>query len=664
MTTVSATDILGNEAIREGLLQTLREDADSLGPQEKSQPAAQTTQDVVSISDEARRLLEEQKAAEALPRPESTPEETEKQPLVSGESSSGIRVDISRTQTDKGNNTNPTYQAVIGGKDGTSFTLDFSGTVSIAAGEDGIWSAYHADLGVTRHYSTDGSFTETSGNTLNPDSDLIVISTGQDSITLGEGDNTIFALGDGASITTGNGNNTVHVAGKNVSVTTGDGDDRVIVADNATGAVISTGNGHDSLKAGSLKNATIDLGDGDNTLQADAITASEISMGNGNNVITGSGSSFASIENSRVAIGDGNNTLRAGISGSVVTLGHGNNTVVLDDLRNGSSLTAGHGNNTISAAKWINDEPASIIEDSLLSLGNGTNAVVLGKASGSSIQMGNGDNLLSLSEAKNSLIMLGDGDNAISIHGIATGDSTLANSYLSWGKGNTTLVLGRNSMSSIVGGDGNNEIAIGVVINGNLALGNGDNDISVTLADGNSTLVAGDGQNHFYLNRMEGNAVASAGDGNNSLFVSTMQESSGLTVGDGNNFILVTEMKDNAYIKTGNGRNIIRVLSAMETVSVEIDEASGYNGTLVNYTYQDVMRNAASNLTGSGNASLEDLLAAAVDKLEQQRSERRAETMSAIATTRSPASISERTEAAVQQASEASQKAVERAEAA
>ena len=102
----------------------------------------------------------------------------------------------------------------------------------------------------------------------------------------------------------------------------------------------------------------------------------------------------------------------------------------------------------------------------------------------------------------------------------------------------------------------------------------------------------------------------------------------------------------------------------METISIDASTDGGYNGVLVDYTYRDVMRNAAGNLTGSANASLEDFLAAAVEKLEQLQSRRRSETMEDIATERTPVSIDERAAEATQRASEASQEAVERAEAA
>lgn len=383
MTTVTAA-LSGNDILREELLQKLQENAARLQAEGTSAP--QTSGDMISISDEARRLLEERQAAQLRPDAETAAQA----PLVSGKSASGIRVDISATAAEE--DAAPAYQAVVSDRDGNSLTLKFSGSVSIAVGEDGVWSAYHADLGVTRRYGGDGSFTETAGNTLNPDGNLVVISTGADELTLGDGDNLIFALGDNAVVTTGNGNNTVHVAGDNVSVSTGDGNDRILVADEAEGATISTGNGNDSLKADNLRGATVDLGDGDN-------------------------------------------------------------------------------------------------------------------------------------------------------------------------------------------------------------------------------------------------------------------------------FILVTEMRDNAYIKAGKGNNIIHVLSA-ESRDIDVSVDGSYDGVLVNYTYRDVVRNAAGNLTGSANASLEDLLAAALDRLEQAETRRRNETMEDITEERTPATIDERATEATQRASEASQEAVERAEAA
>ena len=672
MNTVSAADMLGNDVIREEMLQKLRENAARL-QQEGAALPPQASQDQISISDEARRRLEEQKAAAGLPQtteqtaqsqPENqTVQTTEEPPLLSGESASGIRVDISATEAAEGEDTAPTYHAVLNGKDGNGFTLNFSGTVSIAAGEDGFWSVYHADLGVTRLYGSDGSYTETAGNLLDPDGDIIVISTGADELTLGDGDNLVFALGDDAVIAAGNGDNTVHVAGSNVSVTTGDGDDRIIVADDAEGATISTGNGNDSLKTDNLRGATVDLGDGDNTLQAGSITASDISMGNGKNVITGSGENCTAIDGSRLSLGDGDNILRIGLSGTILNLGQGNNVIILEEMTRGSSLTAGQGNNTITASQWIGDEAASDISDSLIALGDGKNEIVLGEATKSNITLGNGDNLLSLTGVRDGLIMLGDGNNDISITSHGAGSGTLSQSYLSWGKGDNTLAVAGVSMSAIVGGDGNNVVAIGAQINSDVTLGHGSNRISISSMSGYSLLRAGDGKNWLTVGGMSNNAGAILGHGNNSVLINTIQNSAGLTVGDGDNFILVTEMRDNAYIKAGKGNNIIHVLSA-ESRDIDVSVDGGYDGVLVNYTYRDVVRNAAGNLTGSANASLEDLLAAALDRLEQAEARRRSETMEDISEERTPATIDERATEATQRASEASQEAVERAEAA
>ena len=634
MTTVSAADMLRNDVIREEILQKLRENAARL-QQEGTTLPPQASQDLISISDEARRRLEEQKAAAGLPQTteqteqpqpgNQTAQTAEEPPLLSGESASGVRVDISAAETAEGEDTAPTYHAVINGKDGSSFTLNFSGSVSIAAGEDGLWSVYHADLGVTRLYGSDGSYTETAGNMLDPDGDIIMISAGADELSLGDGDNLVFALGDDAVITAGNGDNTVHVAGDNVSVTTGDGNDRIIVADDAEGATISTGNGNDSLKADNLRGATVDLGDGDNTVQANGITASDISMGNGKNVITGSGENCTAIDNSRVSLGDGDNILRIGLSGTILNLGQGNNVVILEEMTRGSSLTAGQGDNTITASQWIGDAADSDISDSL--------------------------------------IALGDGNNDISITGNGAGSGTLSQSYLSWGKGDNTLAVAGVSMSAIVGGDGNNVVAIGAQINSDVTLGHGSNRISISSMSGYSLLRAGDGRNWLTVGGMSNNAGAILGHGNNSVLINTIQNSAGLTVGDGDNFILVTEMRDNAYIKAGKGNNIIHVLSA-ESRDIDVSVDGSYDGVLVNYTYRDVVRNAAGNLTGSANASLEDLLAAALDRLEQAETRRRNETMEDITEERTPATIDERATEATQRASEASQEAVERAEAA
>ena len=343
--------------------------------------------------------------------------------------------------------------------------------------------------------------------------------------------------------------------------------------------------------------------------------------------------------------------------------GIGLHVVILEEMTRGSSLTAGQGDNTITASQWIGDAADSDISDSLIALGDGKNEIVLGEATKSNITLGNGDNLLSLTGVRDGLIMLGDGNNDISITGNGAGSGTLSQSYLSWGKGDNTLAVAGVSMSAIVGGDGNNVVAIGAQINSDVTLGHGSNRISISSMSGYSLLRAGDGRNWLTVGGMSNNAGAILGHGNNSVLINTIQNSAGLTVGDGDNFILVTEMRDNAYIKAGKGNNIIHVLSA-ESRDIDVSVDGSYDGVLVNYTYRDVVRNAAGNLTGSANASLEDLLAAALDRLEQAETRRRNETMEDITEERTPATIDERATEATQRASEASQEAVERAEAA
>jgi Ca2+-binding RTX toxin-like protein len=123
------------------------------------------------------------------------------------------------------------------------------------------------------------------------------------------------------------------------------GNDAISLASTLTiNAVVSVGNGNDSVQLGSGSN-TVTLGDGH-----DNVTA-----GGGNNVVTlGNG-------NDNVQLGDGNNTVTLGNGNDNTRVGNGNNIVVegngTDKIRAGNGdnlIVAGLGQHTVRAGNGSN----------------------------------------------------------------------------------------------------------------------------------------------------------------------------------------------------------------------------------------------------------------------------------------------------------------------
>ncbi len=151
------------------------------------------------------------------------------------------------------------------------------------------------------------------------------------------------------------------------------GNDNVQLAATLTiGAVVSAGNGNDTVALGNGNN-TVTLGTGNDTIQA----------GNGTNTVTAGAVGYKG--NTQVQLGNGNNN-------SVTLLGNGNENVQVGNGNNDSVSITGNGNENVQ-------------------VGNGNNTVTVGNGN-DNVQAGNGNNVV-VEGTGNDNVQAGDGNNLI-----------------------------------------------------------------------------------------------------------------------------------------------------------------------------------------------------------------------------------------------------------
>jgi Ca2+-binding RTX toxin-like protein len=201
-----------------------------------------------------------------------------------------------------------------------------------------------------------------------------------------------------AAIHEGNGNDTIQLGQANNTVTLGNGNDNVLLG--AGNNIVTAGNGNDNVIVVNAGNNSITLGNGNDNVLALGAGNNTITLGNGNdNVQAGnaalptpphSAETTPKVGNEVVSLGNGNDNLLLGQGDNSVTLGKGN-----DNLR------AGNGNNSVIVGNG-ND---------ITSLGDGNNLVVEGNGN-DLVQVGNGDNLIVGGLGKHT-IQVGNGSNIL-----------------------------------------------------------------------------------------------------------------------------------------------------------------------------------------------------------------------------------------------------------
>jgi hypothetical protein len=264
--------------------------------------------------------------------------------------------------------------------------------------------------------------------------ELITLGSGNDIVQLALSGHDVVSLGGGNDQVTGGGsNNKITVAdlagavekinmvnGQNNTITTGDGTDTV--TDQGRGVTITVGNGNDVISAKGLGD-TISAGTGNNTITAngdgDKITvigASTIphtketitANGGGDTIKSGVGNTTdttltANGAGDKITLGDGNNTVTSANGfGDTIVIGNGNNNVTANGAFD--KITLGNGTNTLSAtgnSDTINVDLA----------GGGTSNLTVG--SGSTVNVGAGTTTLTGQD--NDTISVGAGNSTITV---------------------------------------------------------------------------------------------------------------------------------------------------------------------------------------------------------------------------------------------------------
>ncbi|EPC8478982.1 autotransporter outer membrane beta-barrel domain-containing protein [Escherichia coli] len=347
-------------------------------------------------------------------------------------------------------------------------------------------------------YAGNDSFTQTAGTTIG-------------GISMGDGNNTVELSGGSVTGNTiaGKGNDLYTLTNNGVrvngNVSLGEGNNTFMLvtdgkrpADAPLTGNLTAGSGNDIL---AMKNMTVkgnvNLGDGNNVLvldnsmlSDDAGNPGDITTGRGNDVLALSGASVAR----NISLGDGDNILamsRAVIDGAVTAGGGDDRLMFVTDTdadtsgsaipsdlytvinNSGTDISLGDGNNTV-------------IMDHDVTFSNGNNSIVTGK----------GNDAFIISNGKfNSNINAGDGDNTFtvtggSLKGSITGGSGADVYYQSAG----------DVVGNLNAGDGFNDITLdGGMLTGNITAGEGDDIIFLSSGKYSGAVNTGAGDDLMYL---------------------------------------------------------------------------------------------------------------------------------------------------------------------
>jgi beta-glucanase (GH16 family)/uncharacterized protein (DUF2141 family) len=208
----------------------------------------------------------------------------------------------------------------------------------------------------------------------------ILVTGWSETVTRGNGTFQITGSGSGATITLGNGNQSVVLTGWGNTVTTGSGNQTITLAGNSN--IVTTGAGTSTINAG-VSYAHVTIG------ATPAGTTTIIATG------------YADVIG---ATGAGNVDISGTLGQAVVTLGNGNDDIVLGGAQN--SITVGTGTTTISA---------------------GTGQEVIHAGGGAdTITVSGWNNLLDAGPGSN-LLNGGNGDDTFELNGAGQGLDTISN---------------------------------------------------------------------------------------------------------------------------------------------------------------------------------------------------------------------------------------------
>ena len=166
-------------------------------------------------------------------------------------------------------------------------------------------------------------------------------SLGGNTVTLGDGADSVSLGGYGNRVVVGNGNDTVSLGVGNSTVVAGNGNDVITAGGYSNSVAVGTGN--DTIDAG--YNATITAAGGNQTITlngySNVVTVggtgqTSITGGSGNNTVTvGNGNAAVSLSgfSNSVTVGDGTNTIDAGFGAAIHATG-GDQSITLQGYQN------------------------------------------------------------------------------------------------------------------------------------------------------------------------------------------------------------------------------------------------------------------------------------------------------------------------------------------
>lgn len=148
-------------------------------------------------------------------------------------------------------------------------------------------------------------------------------------VNLGNGNQTVGLTGSGSSITVGNGNNKITTIGSNNKIKAGEGNNDIFSYGDKNSILVL--NGDNTIKT---------VGDGNS-----------IKAGNGDNKVVAAGN------RTKVVVGNGDNIVATRGQNVTVSAGNGDNKIAFwgDNYR----LTAGNGDNNVKTLDWANGGPTS-----------------------------------------------------------------------------------------------------------------------------------------------------------------------------------------------------------------------------------------------------------------------------------------------------------------
>ena len=458
------------------------------------------------------------------------------------------------------------FISISGGDNYINNSNILQSTIKAGAGNDtiitgGYFALINAGNGTNRITVTtaDGNNSITAGT--GKDYISITGSSGNNYIDAGKGNNTVYGgLGNNNTVLSGTGNHRVTIGGGLVSLGNGSMGSKISL-DSYGGASVISGNGNDTLDVAKSSYSRyknfISMGDGNNLINNSNIMQSTISAGKGNDIIT-SGGYFALID-----AGAGNNRIS-------LTTADGNNTVTTGDGNSLISITGASGNNVIRVGNGKNTVKGGTGNGTSVTAGDGDSFVTIG---GGLVSLGNAvtGSKISLSSYGGASVISGAGNDTLNV---SASEYARYYNFIDMGGGNNRINNSNILQSTIKAGAGSDIITTGGYY-ASISAGNGNNQITVTTADGSNTITTGDGNSLISITGASGNNYINVGRGNNTVYgglggSNTVLGGAGnsrvtiggglVTLGSGNgNEVSLDGNYGGSSVKSGTGNDTINV---------------------------------------------------------------------------------------------------------